>query len=428
MRIDPRIFISEPFQTCPNCSRQGFGVLMIGGRHYIRRCRDCWHAARYDLPALNKRVVYLDQLAVSNIMMALNPSTPAHRAGRADQRWRELFRSLDRLVKLQLIVCPESEFHRRESLVTPFFDQLKRMYELLSGRASFQHISYIQQLQLHLHLENWLQGRGDDQLPLNRLDVFFSDFNGWQDRFIISVNTNFPPEWIDDFRRYRDEADAGLTAVFERWRAERKSFGETYAEELLGFGKGLVQAYLQHLARYVRVARGLEEPTLDLLGSSAVDTVLHLLDVLREAGVADDQVWPRLLNYLASDSLGVVPSVKLTAMLYAAIARKAVAGQRRPPSRGMTSDVRLVSAFLPYCDAMLLDNEIAAYLREEPLASEVARYNTSVFSANTMESMMEYLRNVEADAPPGHFEKVREVYGPGWEEPFETVYRSEPRD
>ena len=154
-------------------------------------------------------------------------------------------------------------------------------------------------------------------------------------------------------------------------------------------------------------------------------TVLHLLDVLREAGVPDDQVWPRLLDYLASDSLGVVPSVKITAMLYAAIARKAIAGQRRPPSRGMTSDVAMVAAFLPYCDAMLLDNEIAGYLREEPIVRKVTRYNTRVFSSNTMELMMEYLRGIDASASPEHLEKVREVYGPGWEEPFETVYRSE---
>ena len=85
----------------------------------------------------------------------------------------------------------------------------------------------------------------------------------------------------------------------------------------------------------------------------------------------------------------------------------------------------MVAAFLPYCDAMLLDNEIAAYLREEPLAREVAGYTTRVFSPNTMELMMEYLRGIEAAAAPEHLEKVREVYGPGWEEAFETVYRSE---
>jgi len=272
MRIDPRIFISGPFLTCPKCGRQSFGVLMISGRHYIRRCRDCWYAARCDLPSVSKHVVYLDQLAVSNMMMALNPNTEAHQAGRVDQRWLELFRLLDRLVKLQLIVCPESEFHRYESLVTPFFEQLKRMYELLSGRASFQHSSYIQQLQLHLHLENWLQGRGGDPIPINIRDVVFADFNGWQDRLIISVNTNFPLEVIDDFRRLRDETDVGLTAVFERWRAEGRRFEETYTDEVRGFGKGLVQAYLRHLARYARVARGLEEPTLDLLGSG-VDPV-----------------------------------------------------------------------------------------------------------------------------------------------------------
>ena len=63
---------------------------------------------------------------------------------------------------------------------------------------------------------------------------------------------------------------------------------------------------------------------------------------------------------------------------------------------------------------MLLDNEIAAYLREEPLASEVARYDTMIFSPNKMNAMMEYLHGIEAAASREHLARVREVYGPRW--------------
>jgi hypothetical protein len=82
------------------------------------------------------------------MMLALNPETRAHQAGRVNQEWLELFRWLDRLVKGQLIACPESLFHQDESLVSRFRAPLKRMYEYLSGDTSFQDASYIDQSQL----------------------------------------------------------------------------------------------------------------------------------------------------------------------------------------------------------------------------------------------------------------------------------------
>src|SRR5690348_16734239 len=59
--FDPRVFILPPFRDCPSCGREGtYGVLMISGVRYTRRCRECWHADHYPLPPLEKKVIYLD--------------------------------------------------------------------------------------------------------------------------------------------------------------------------------------------------------------------------------------------------------------------------------------------------------------------------------------------------------------------------------
>ena len=53
--FDPRVFILPPFRSCPNCRRADtYGVLMIGGVQYTRRCRECWHTDHYALPPLEK--------------------------------------------------------------------------------------------------------------------------------------------------------------------------------------------------------------------------------------------------------------------------------------------------------------------------------------------------------------------------------------
>jgi ADP-heptose:LPS heptosyltransferase len=135
-------FYPRTYIACPKCCKSTFGVLMILKDHYCRRCRECFYpkggqrAASFPLPELNKSVIYLDQFAISN-MLALNPGAKSGSQTRLDLPfWLTLFEKLDSLCKLQLIVCPDSDFHRHESMLSAFYPPLERMYELLSGGVS----------------------------------------------------------------------------------------------------------------------------------------------------------------------------------------------------------------------------------------------------------------------------------------------------
>jgi len=105
------------------------------------------------------------------------------------------------------------------------------------------------------------------------------------------------------------------------------------------------------------------------------------------------------------------------------VARKAAAGQKRPPTRGLVADVRMVSLLLPYCDAMLMDNEIAGYLKEEPLVSSLG-FPCKVFSPRTLPHFMNYLDEIEGAANPEHLKKVEEVYGVDWPQPSRRFTRN----
>jgi len=80
------------------------------------------------------------------------------------------------------------------------------------------------------------------------------------------------------------------------------------------------------------------------------------------------------------------PQNHLAALLYAGLARRAASGQKRVPSRGTPNDIDLISAYLPYCDALFIDNEFAQLLSEEPIAAAVYPYGTRVFKAARRES------------------------------------------
>src|ERR1017187_2458439 len=97
----PRIFLSPPFINCPSCGAEdGFGVLMVCDRHYVRACWKCTHTIHVPLPKLRKRIIYLDQFVISNVMKELDPDTPAHSKGIKGGFYRTVFERLDRLRKL----------------------------------------------------------------------------------------------------------------------------------------------------------------------------------------------------------------------------------------------------------------------------------------------------------------------------------------
>src|SRR6266568_5888393 len=96
-------FVHAPFVKCPDCGQQNFGVLMICERHYVRRCINCWFDRSFPLPVVQKKLIYLDQFVISNMMKELNPAFPHANKGSIGGFYRTLFETLDRLCKLQLI-------------------------------------------------------------------------------------------------------------------------------------------------------------------------------------------------------------------------------------------------------------------------------------------------------------------------------------
>ncbi len=74
---------------------------------------------------------------------------------------------------------------------------------------------------------------------------------------------------------------------------------------------------------------------------------------------------------------------------------------------------------------MFIDNECCSYLKENPLYSSINKYKTKIFSQNTKEEFINYLNDVELKTPKEHFDKINEVYGIDWREPFTELYRKD---
>jgi hypothetical protein len=88
----------------------------------------------------------------------------------------------------------------------------------------------------------------------------------------------------------------------------------------------------------------------------------------------------------------------------------------------MWNDIVAISSFLPYCDAMFLDNECAALLGEEPLRTKLAGFKTRIFSCRTGENFLQYLSDLEKDAGPEHMSVIDNVYGSNWSVPYRELF------
>jgi hypothetical protein len=105
------------------------------------------------------------------------------------------------------------------------------------------------------------------------------------------------------------------------------------------------------------------------------------------------------------------PSHRLSAFLFAALAHQfGVGGRRKVPTRGFMNDVKAISSYGPYLDAMFVDNECATLL-EYPNANLNVPLNARIFSLKNSDKLIEYLQEIEDGTPPKVRAIAERIYG-----------------
>jgi hypothetical protein len=426
--FDPRIFISPPYITCPEGHTESFGVLSIGGAWYTRRCRECFVTKSYPLPELTKKVIYIDQFAISNMMKALNDEMESHEKTKAEPFWLEMFDALERVSKLQLVVCPDSSAHRDESLMWPYFGALKRMYEQLSHGISFHDAAHISDYQVNTALSAWLKGEVP-QHDLNPERVTSGRLNEWQDRLLITVDMKWPEDIVEGIRKFRDSVHEKVGQAFEHYKklGEKEKDFEFWFEHERQHGADAILIAASNYGQRVRqmIATGdLDLLKLEGYRSRGYDTFRLIRDVMLGSGIEKENALQKIEEFINSDAYKDAPANRIAALMWAAIGHQAAHGRKNPPNQGMSTDITTVSTLLPYCDAMFMDRECAALLANLPKRFTPG-FDTKVFSPATRAEFIAFLRQIEANADGAVIAAAGEVYGDTWLTPFRTMYKIE---
>lgn len=420
-RFDPRDFIAPPYIRCPHCGANTFGVLAIYGRGYRRRCRQCMESEGYDLPAADKKVLYIDQFAISNMMVALHREHRERMRDAEAEYWTTLFDLLDRLVKLQVLVCPPSSAHWEESVVSRAYGELRSLYDHLAGECSFRDTSTIKRFQLHDAFGGWLAGEeprraGHEAALEGRRDE-------WLDRLRIDTRIDVDDQTLDELRETRARTHTAMANVARVWRDEGvRPFLERFEQEWRGYGPSVMRRYGERLGSFGEVLAGRREFTPDDLYPSESQLIItDFKDILVDAGRKQAEHWGTIERFFNDAALARVPFLRLSCGLLAALATEISQGRGRDPDRGMVHDVNFVSTLLPHCDAMLIDDR-AKRLLDLADAHLHFGYDVAVFSTRTRGDLLEWLLELERGIPAHHHDLIAEVYGEDWLKPFREIY------
>jgi hypothetical protein len=198
---------------------------------------------------------------------------------------------------------------------------------------------------------------------------------------------------------WRDRCDKVMQNAFDQWRADRRVSFDVYFD--------------------VQVATAAEAK---LAGWPFSDLFRSLRRQLEARAVPQTDHARRVAEFLRSQAFAEVPSVRINAALWAALADEIVSNRAGQPSGGMVQDIQAISHFLHYSDALFVDKQCQRLLCESPAAERLPVPRARVFSIANRDEFMRFLDEIEQEAPPGHRELVVRVYGEQRLEPFVRLY------
>ncbi len=417
---------SPPFIQCPYCGVDAFGISHIGSDHYTRRCNSCWRpkgyepSNTYELPKLSKKIIYLDQFALSNIAKILS-GIELRTDKDTRQTWKDITGWVSMLVQAQLIVCPSSWAHEEESTTAEYYEILRRLSNNLACGVHFYHFDDIRNRQVYSIAGKYFE-IAHRHVAIERHHVMHGELNEWQERFFFGMPKLFDNAGAERLRADREQVDSRLQQVYTRWQSENnRSFEDWFSEENESFGTMIWKQYFEKRMKMMQYRLNPVGPTnLDVLPNSIDILVYSIMDLCGQIGISGPKALERSKEFLHSVECRQAPCTINESLLWAAIARKLANGQKRMPTRGIRNDVNAIAHLYPYCDAMFVDKECYSLLREQPLPHRMIG-SPRLFSLANVKELIEYLKSIENEAPVGHFEKVSEVYGDWWKKPLSDL-------
>jgi len=390
-----------PFLQCPKCKSRSFGILNVGGVHFVRRCNKCDFSQTFKLPKPNKKLVYIDQYAISFDVKA--------KIGRAHKKWPEVKRALERALHMEAIACPYSEFHEEESsLEKHLAKELRNTYKRFARGEAFQPRVYIELAQIARALKRFVKEPEKNSLP-EWQDVLHRDPHVWTSDIYVTLSTEQARAVEATARQVKAQISTKLNDLNKVFVEAKKSFAEQYTLEAQQVGINMMKIYKAEIARLMTCKSPAEMIVAKMDGCVFADQVEYILKFFCDRGADFHGKWKSTVGFLMSQDFFDIDYVRINSALWAGLARRVGIGQATV-AIGDYNDVPILSHYAPYCDAMLIDDGMRSLLTTNPV-KDCLKLKTKFFSPNCFDEFIAYLNGVVSGLPQNIKTTVLEIHG-----------------
>lgn len=364
------MLVTRVVGACPKCGRaDAFGNVMVRPDHVLRGCKHCDYSERLPLPPLSKKIIYLDQFFFSAAFRE------------RDSRFLEAAELIRGATASQVLLAPFSSIHEDETHQWRGFDgrnkeDLMQFIKATSRGHEFEPSYRVEHDQILEAFESFLKGR-PSAFHIHRRLALRSDVDHWEDYFRIEVG-GYRGD-IELIRELKNQSiDSLIDDVFPAWRTSEVSFDEHVEIERRDAARYYLKFYLDYLKR---ITSGDYNALFDSpIASMIVQDMLHVLPEDMEFS----HKIRRIHEFFASDHFANAPNEWISPRIFAVLREQVRNGAYRNPEEskrrlfGFLNDVKHISIYSPFVDAMVVDQPMAAILADGRV-NIAGRYDTRVF-------------------------------------------------
>jgi len=373
---------------------------MVTDETCVRRCNNCDVSTTVKLPKPTKKLIYLDQNAISLIV-----KVPLQRA---PPKWTEVRTALEQALQMEGIICPHSEFHESESLLDKkFATELRSIYQHFAHGKTFRTSYEIQLRQIDRSLRRFASETEPEHEAWE--DILRRDPNVWTDNFYLTVNSGRLEGVAKTTQQVKEQIRARLPDLNKAFKENRNSFEDQRILEIRQGARNILEIYKLEADR-LRSCKNLHElVTAHMEGSIFSEHMRYVLNFFAERGADSDAKWELAIRFLHSGQFSEMSYINISSAAWAGISRRVGLGQQQVTASDFY-DIPIISLYAPYCDAMLIDNAMRDLMTTNPVR-DFLKLKTNFFSPNRLDEFISYIHDVIVDLPDEFTSVVRGVHG-----------------
>lgn len=381
------------------------GILSAGGQLLTKRCTNCRRTVQLPLPELDKKAIYLDQFMFSMIYKVKNEGNlPKGHEAFAN----EVYALLRRCVLLQQVFLPHSDIHHDETTVFHSPIDLRGLYEFFGGDVSVMDSRDVELLQDIQFAKAYFDGK-EPEVSFDIGEIADSRRNDWLSDMHVGVRADYS-QFADHIRTVRGDVHDSLKKLADMWLEKKVSFADVLESEFAAIGPTKKQAFAKWFEEASNPDPSDPRALFESSGRPIYREYQELCHLLKDRGVDEDKQAIKIMKFWHWERQREIPHQRISSYLFAAVARRVVMGEKRIVDRGLVNDVRTISTYAPYVDALFIDKRCAALLKEEPMRAEL-EYKARIFSLSDPGEFLVYLREIEGQTPDEVREYAAMVYG-----------------